>query len=59
MTPPQPPKPNPTRSSSSSVFGEVLGEIGAKRRKPEPCAIVIFGALGDLAGRKLAPRCTT
>ena len=44
-------KPSPT----SSVVGEILGEVTAKRRRPEPCAVVIFGALGDLAGRKLAP----
>ncbi|HTR53620.1 MAG TPA: glucose-6-phosphate dehydrogenase [Kofleriaceae bacterium] len=44
-------KPLPT----SSVVGEILGEITTKRRRPEPCAVVIFGALGDLSGRKLAP----
>ena len=44
-------KPLPT----SSVVGEILGEITTKRRRPEPTAIVIFGALGDLSGRKLAP----
>jgi len=38
------------------VVGEILGDFsGAKRRKPEPTSIVIFGATGDLAGRKLAP----
>jgi glucose-6-phosphate 1-dehydrogenase len=37
------------------VVGEILGEVSTKRRKPEPTAVVIFGALGDLAGRKLAP----
>ncbi|TML96431.1 MAG: hypothetical protein E6G10_26895, partial [Actinobacteria bacterium] len=25
------------------------------RRKPDPCALVIFGASGDLAHRKLMP----
>jgi len=40
---------------SSSVVGEILGTVSTKRRKPEPTAIVIFGATGDLSGRKLAP----
>jgi glucose-6-phosphate 1-dehydrogenase len=44
-------KPSPT----SSIIGEILGELTSKRRRSEPCAVVIFGALGDLAGRKLAP----
>ena len=39
----------------SSVVGEILGEVSTKRRRPEPHAVVIFGATGDLAGRKLAP----
>jgi len=39
----------------SSVTGEILGDLRTKRRRPEPTAIVIFGATGDLAGRKLAP----
>ncbi|MBA3542013.1 MAG: glucose-6-phosphate dehydrogenase [Deltaproteobacteria bacterium] len=38
----------------SSVVGEILGDV-TKKRRPEPCAIVIFGATGDLTGRKLAP----
>ncbi len=38
------------------VVGEILGDFTqTKRRKPEPTSIVIFGATGDLAGRKLAP----
>ncbi|HEY1559011.1 MAG TPA: glucose-6-phosphate dehydrogenase [Kofleriaceae bacterium] len=45
--------PNPL--PASSVIGEILGEITTKRRRPEPTAVVIFGALGDLSGRKLAP----
>ncbi|GAB3940400.1 hypothetical protein GCM10027614_24000 [Micromonospora vulcania] len=28
-------------------------------RIPEPCALVIFGVTGDLARKKLLPRCTT
>jgi glucose-6-phosphate 1-dehydrogenase len=40
---------------ASTIVGEILGEVPAKRRRPDPAAIVIFGALGDLAGRKLAP----
>ncbi|HWU89426.1 MAG TPA: glucose-6-phosphate dehydrogenase [Kofleriaceae bacterium] len=39
----------------SSVVGEILGEVTTRRRRPDPCAIVIFGATGDLTGRKLAP----
>jgi glucose-6-phosphate 1-dehydrogenase len=58
MTVPQ--KPNgPTGPGSpvvaSSVTGEILGDLTTKRRRPEPTAIVIFGATGDLASRKLAP----
>ena len=37
------------------VVGEILGEVSTKRRRPEPTSVVIFGATGDLAGRKLAP----
>jgi glucose-6-phosphate 1-dehydrogenase len=40
---------------SSSVVGEILGTVSTKKRKPDPTAIVIFGATGDLSGRKLAP----
>ncbi len=40
---------------ASSVVGEILGEGQQKRRRPDPTAIVIFGASGDLTGRKLAP----
>src|SRR5208283_1094875 len=29
--------------------------IGAERKAPEPCTIVIFGASGDLTRRKLIP----
>jgi glucose-6-phosphate 1-dehydrogenase len=39
----------------STVTGEILGGAVTKKRRPEPCAIVIFGATGDLTGRKLAP----
>ena len=42
-------------TSSSSVTGEILGALATRRRRPDPTAIVIFGATGDLAGRKLAP----
>lgn len=41
--------------AQSSVVGEVLGDAPAGRRRPEPMAIVIFGASGDLTGRKLMP----
>jgi len=44
-----------TTSLVSSVTGEILGDIANRRRRPDPTAIVIFGATGDLAGRKLAP----
>ncbi len=43
------------RPARSSIIGEILGEAQPKRRRPDPCALVIFGALGDLSGRKLAP----
>jgi glucose-6-phosphate 1-dehydrogenase len=45
----------PAAPISSSVTGEILGDLATKRRRPDPTAIVIFGATGDLAGRKLAP----
>lgn len=45
----------PSYFAGSSVTGEILGDGSARRRKPEPAAIVIFGATGDLSGRKLAP----
>jgi glucose-6-phosphate 1-dehydrogenase len=41
-------------SDSSSVSAEVLGG-DTEEPRPEPCAIVIFGATGDLTGRKLGP----
>ena len=44
-----------TSTVVSSVTGEILGDVTAKRRRPDPTSIVIFGATGDLAGRKLAP----
>ncbi|CAN5921001.1 glucose-6-phosphate dehydrogenase [soil metagenome] len=48
-----PTKPPPM--DQSSVVGEILDDQPVKRRKPDPTAIVIFGATGDLTGRKLAP----
>jgi len=51
MTQPQ----KPATDFHSSVTGEILGDISNRRRKPEPTAVVIFGAMGDLSGRKLAP----
>ena len=45
----------PPATDISSVTAEVLGDMQTKRRRPDPCAIVIFGATGDLTGRKLAP----
>ena len=45
----------PATDFHSSVTGEILGSLSTKRRKPEPTTIVIFGATGDLSGRKLAP----
>lgn len=48
------PPPRPSEDHSS-VVGEILGDVATKRRRPDPCAIVIFGATGDLTGRKLAP----
>src|SRR6187402_325193 len=52
MTDTIPPAPN---EEHSSVVGEILGDVVTRRRRPDPCAIVIFGATGDLTGRKLAP----
>ncbi|MEO7733886.1 MAG: glucose-6-phosphate dehydrogenase [Kofleriaceae bacterium] len=52
MTEPTKPVPRP---AGSSVTTEILSDEGMKRRRPDPTAIVIFGATGDLAGRKLAP----
>ena len=37
------------KAPSSTVTGEILGTASTKRRKPEPTAIVIFGAtVGNL-----------
>jgi glucose-6-phosphate 1-dehydrogenase len=40
---------------TSSVVAEVIGGDEGESPRPAPCAIVIFGATGDLTGRKLAP----
>jgi len=45
----------PPPTNTSSVVGEILDDTPQKRRRPESTAIVIFGATGDLTGRKLAP----
>jgi glucose-6-phosphate 1-dehydrogenase len=45
----------PPAVDHSSVTGEILGGEPTKKRRPDPVAVVIFGATGDLAGRKLAP----
>src|SRR5689334_18328452 len=45
----------PPSEEHSSVVGEILGDVSTRRRRPDPCSIVIFGAAGDLTGRKLAP----
>jgi glucose-6-phosphate 1-dehydrogenase len=42
-------------TSAASATGEVLGGNDRASPRPEPCAIVIFGATGDLTGRKLVP----
>jgi len=39
----------------SSVTAEIIGDISGRKRCAEPTSIVIFGATGDLSGRKLAP----
>ncbi len=46
--------PRPASDFKSAVTGEILSDT-TRRRKPEPTAVVIFGAMGDLSGRKLAP----
>ncbi|HUS33293.1 MAG TPA: glucose-6-phosphate dehydrogenase [Kofleriaceae bacterium] len=46
----------PSNLSGSAVSVEILGGAdNTKKRRPEPTTVVIFGATGDLAGRKLAP----
>jgi glucose-6-phosphate 1-dehydrogenase len=40
---------------SSTITGEVLGSPMLKRKIQDPTTIVIFGATGDLSGRKLMP----
>jgi glucose-6-phosphate 1-dehydrogenase len=60
MSEPQRPAPSTTPPATqsqdlSSVVGEILGDVQTKKRRPDPTAIVIFGATGDLASRKLAP----
>jgi len=50
-----PPATTPPPTDHSSVIGEILGDVSTKKRRPEPVAVVIFGATGDLTGRKLAP----
>lgn len=57
MTDPKSAPPGKTHADGRprGVTTEILGSLSTKRRKPEPSAIVIFGAMGDLSGRKLAP----
>jgi glucose-6-phosphate 1-dehydrogenase len=50
----RPPTNPPPMTDHSSVVAEILGDV-QKKRRPDPIAVVIFGATGDLAGRKLAP----
>ena len=50
----QRPPTQPPPMEHSSVGAEILSDQ-TKRRRPEPTAIVIFGASGDLTKRKLAP----
>ncbi|HEY5944294.1 MAG TPA: glucose-6-phosphate dehydrogenase, partial [Kofleriaceae bacterium] len=45
----------PSNLAGSAVSAEILSNAALKKRRPDPTAIVIFGATGDLAGRKLAP----
>src|SRR5512139_4020432 len=45
----------PSNLSGSAVSVEILSDTTAKKKRPDPMAVVIFGATGDLAGRKLAP----
>lgn len=45
----------PPSTDHSSVVTEIVGDLQMKKRRPDPTAVVIFGATGDLAGRKLAP----
>jgi glucose-6-phosphate 1-dehydrogenase len=43
--------PEPTTATESNPLREAL----PRTRVPEPCAVVLFGATGDLAHRKLVP----
>ena len=49
------PPTNPPPTDHSGVTAEIVGDLQTKKRRPDPTAVVIFGATGDLAGRKLAP----
>ena len=40
---------------SSTDCERTSGEALCLERRPDPCIIVIFGASGDLTGRKLIP----
>ena len=46
---------SPDRSSAAAVLPNPLREGLAEERVPEPAVMVIFGASGDLAHRKLLP----
>jgi len=43
--------PEPTSATDSNP----LRQAQSRARAPEPCAVVLFGATGDLAHRKLVP----
>jgi glucose-6-phosphate 1-dehydrogenase len=45
----------PPPTDLSSVVAEIISDVQPRRRRPDPGAVVIFGATGDLTGRKLAP----
>ena len=40
---------------SSTITGEILGGLQTKKTPQAPISVVIFGATGDLSGRKLMP----
>jgi len=43
------------RAATGVAVEEIPGQPILKERKPDPCVLVIFGALGDLSRRKLVP----
>ena len=47
--------PTATAAPQSALDTNPLREGLSRRKNPEPCSIVLFGASGDLTRRKLLP----